>query len=101
LRVLTRKSDVFEADTIIVSADAYAKIKMVDSAMLALQANTEFAFNTYEFDGNPETPDAAIMSMIRGSFRTISGTIGDEDADDYRIHTPYASIGIRGTGQAR
>jgi hypothetical protein len=37
------------------------------------------------------------MSLFRGGFRTISGSIGDADQDDYRIDTPFASIGIRGT----
>src|SRR5690606_31967004 len=43
------------------------------------------------------TPDSATMSMLRGGFRTLSGSIGDDDDDTYRIDTPYASIGIRGT----
>jgi len=97
IRTLARKGDIFEQDTIIVGADGYTQIRMVDSAMIEFKPNTEFAFNTYNFDGNPETADQALMSMVKGGFRTISGTVGDDDKDDYRVDTPYASIGIRGT----
>lgn len=100
LRALTRRSEVFEADTILVGADGFTQVRMVDDAQISLQANTEFSFNTYAFDANSATPDSAAMSMIRGGFRTISGTIGDADEDGYRLDTPYASIGIRGTAHS-
>src|SRR3989304_5676653 len=75
-RALGRRSELFEADTILIGDDGYTQVKMVDDAMIALKANTEFAFNTYEFDDNSTTPDSAAMSMLRGGFTTISGTIG-------------------------
>ncbi|MDY6983883.1 MAG: FecR family protein, partial [Pseudomonadota bacterium] len=96
-RALRRGAEVFEADTIVVGSDAYAQIRMVDDATIALKSDTEFTFGTYDYDGNAATPDSATMSMLRGGFRTISGSIGDADEDTYRIDTPYASIGIRGT----
>ncbi|MES2604103.1 MAG: FecR domain-containing protein, partial [Pseudomonadota bacterium] len=97
LRTLTRKSELFVDDTIVVGADGVAQVRMVDNAKISFTPNTEFKFDVYEFDGNAATPDSAVMSMVRGGFRTISGTVGDADADEYRIETPMASIGIRGT----
>ena len=97
VRNLVRKSEIFVHDTILVGADGFAQIKMADSAKIKFNPNTEFAFNEYSFDGNPDTPDTALMTMVKGGFRAISGSVGHGKGDDYRVDTPYASIGIRGT----
>ena len=97
IRTLTRRSEIFEQDTILVGADGYGQVKMVDDARISFKPNTEFTFNQYDTDADPATPDSAIMSMVRGGFRTISGSIGDQDQDTYRLDTPMATIGIRGT----
>src|SRR5690606_37340020 len=101
VRLLSRRSEIFASDTIVVGVDGLAQIRMVDDARLSFRPNTEFTFNSYEFDGNDATPDSALMSMVRGGFRTISGSIGDAAADEYRVDTPMASIGIRGTTHER
>src|SRR5690606_40688035 len=41
--------------------------------------------------------DLGFFSLVRGALRTISGAIGKRQPDDYRMSTPTASIGIRGT----
>jgi hypothetical protein len=97
VRHLARKSDIFNHDTIITGDDGVVQIRMADDARFSFKTNTEFAFNDYSFDGNPQTPDTALMSMAKGGFRAISGTVGHGKGDNYRIDTPYASIGIRGT----
>ena len=96
-RALARCSELFQEDTIVVGLNSAAQAKTVDSAVIAFRAETEFSFNTYSYDGDSSTADTAVMTMVRGGFRTLSGSIGEEDQDDYRIDTPFASIGIRGT----
>ncbi len=39
----------------------------------------------------------AFMSLLKGGFRSVSGLIGKLNHDEYRITTPVATIGIRGT----
>lgn len=97
LRPLARYGTVYQADTILVGSNSMAHIRMADDALFAFKANTEFTFADYRYDGDAATADSAVMSMLRGGFRTMSGSIGDEDADTYRVDTPMASIGIRGT----
>ena len=97
VRALARRSNVFEGDTVITGPQGFAQIRFVDGAMLALKEDTEFTFNEYSFDGDPGTADSAVMSMVRGGFRTISGSIGDDSNDTYRVETQFANIGIRGT----
>lgn len=88
IRQLARRSDLFQEDVITIGPNGAAQARMVDSAVISFKSNTQFAFNTYSYDGDPATADTAVMTMVRGGFRTLSGSIGGEDQDDYRIDTP-------------
>lgn len=37
------------------------------------------------------------FKLLRGGFRAVSGLIGKGNADQYRVRTPVATIGVRGT----
>ncbi|MDM4769330.1 hypothetical protein [Solimonas sp. SE-A11] len=39
----------------------------------------------------------AFFKLLKGGFRAVSGLIGKVDRNDYRVTTPVATIGIRGT----
>lgn len=39
----------------------------------------------------------AFFRLVKGGFRSVSGLIGKISRDDYRVETPVATIGIRGT----
>lgn len=97
LRQLSRRSDIFVGDTVITGPNGFAQLRMVDSAQISFKEDTEFTFSEYSSDGPGGAADSALMEMVRGGFRTISGTIGDDAADDYQVTTQFASIGIRGT----
>ena len=97
LRQLSRRSDIFFGDTVITGPNGFAQLRMVDSAQISFKEGTEFTFAEYSSDGPDGAADSALMEMVRGGFRTISGSIGDDDADEYQVSTQFASIGIRGT----
>src|SRR5690606_29982461 len=96
-RTLARGANIFAADTVITGADSTAQIRLIDDGLISFQPGTEFHFAEFTYDGPGAAPDSSIMTMVRGRFRTITGQIGEDDDDDYRHDTPYASIGIRGT----
>ncbi|MES2682502.1 MAG: hypothetical protein V4650_03215 [Pseudomonadota bacterium] len=43
------------------------------------------------------TSSRAFFRLIKGGFRSVSGLIGKISTEDYRVSTPVATIGIRGT----
>ena len=96
-RELQRRSDIFVGDTITTGPAGFTQLRMVDSAQISFKEDTVFTFEAYNSDGPGGAPDNALMNMVQGGFRTISGTIGDDAGDDYEISTQFASIGIRGT----
>lgn len=43
------------------------------------------------------TGSRAFFRLLKGGFRAVSGLIGHDDQNQYRVSTPVATIGIRGT----
>lgn len=82
------------------TVDGRVQLRFVDGASMSLQPATRFRVEDFRFiakDGKASVDDRGIFSLIKGGFRTITGLIGKEKRDQYRVDTVVATIGIRGT----
>ncbi len=93
-RPLTRRSPVFVGDKLVTSADSQVQLRMKDGAMISLGPTTQFIIKAYSDDAKGDKKDAAVLSLVEGGLRTISGSI---DKSAYKLETPVATLGIRGT----
>lgn len=96
-RALARGDAVQAGDTLTLGPRAHAQIRMRDDALIELEAGARFAIPVYS---ESATGGSAVMRLLRGAMRTISGAIGDGPNETYRVDTPVATIGIRGTEYA-
>ncbi|MFA5371064.1 MAG: FecR family protein [Sideroxydans sp.] len=96
-RVLQKGEAINEGDTVSTSRKASAQIKMKDGGFIAVRPDTQLKFDSFVFTGKADTPERSFFSLFKGGFRAITGLIGRTKKQDYRITTPVATIGIRGT----
>lgn len=98
-RPLKRRSQIFNGDTIKTGPSGSVQVRFVDKALMTIKANSEMNIERYLLaqQGNEAEKEQVLMSLVKGGFRTITGTIGKGDKDAYKVNTPAASIGIRGT----
>jgi hypothetical protein len=96
-RPLARGSEIFVTEVITTGAESSVQLRLSDASLVTLNADASFSVDEYAFDGEGGAADSVAMSMLRGSMRTISGSIGEAAGDTYQMNTPFASIGIRGT----
>jgi FecR protein len=73
------------------------QMRMVDGAYVSLQNDTVLRLEDYRFK-QPAGEDRSFMALVRGGLRTVSGVIGRNNKQAYRLQTATATIGIRGTG---
>jgi hypothetical protein len=99
-REVARGSEIFAEESITTSNGGSAKLRFTDGGVVSLDADSVFTVNAYVYDGEGGAPDSMIMTMTRGTLRTLTGVIGDDPADTYEMNTPFASIGVRGTEYA-
>lgn len=93
-RTLSRRGEVFVGDRITTANDSQLQLRMKDGAIIALGANAEFVVKAYSDDAAGDKKDQAVLSLVKGGLRTISGQI---DKSTYSMETPTATLGIRGT----
>jgi hypothetical protein len=97
-RAATRATEVREGDTIVTGANALGQLRMADGALMSIRADTEMKLDRFAYSGKENDPNASfLMSVVKGGFRTITGFIGRANRNAYRVQTPTATIGVRGT----
>jgi hypothetical protein len=74
-----------------------AQMRMVDGAFISLQNDTTLRLDNYRVASATE-PESGFMSLVRGGLRTVTGLIGRNTKQNYRLQTATATVGIRGTG---
>lgn len=99
VKALYINSTVEEGDVLITEKRTYARLKMRDNSDITLRPNTHFKVDQFAFDKDRPGEDRSFYSLTKGGMRTITGLIGKRgNMDGYRLNTPTAVAGIRGTG---
>lgn len=96
-RALTRKSDFYAGEILKTGADAHVQIRFIDGALMSLHPATEFRVDAYRFDATEKDNNSSATALIKGGLRTITGLIAKENPGAYKVTTPLATIGVRGT----
>lgn len=86
---------LYEGDTITSAHDGEVHIVTEDGGIIALRPDTVFRVDQYKAEGGAD--DKTFMSLLAGAVRSVTGWIGKHDHAAYRLTTPTAIIGIRGT----
>ncbi len=97
-RPLTTGAAVYELDQIQTGIKSFAVIAFNDKSRVTMSPGTAFKIEEHRY--RPEAPaeNNAFLRFIRGGLRLITGAIGHLNQKSYRVATPTATIGIRGTG---
>ncbi len=93
-----KKGDaVSEGDTLSTGSDGAAQVRMQDGGIVAIRPGTTLKLDSFKFRGKEDGSEQYFVSLFKGGFRAITGLIGRLNKPSYRITTPTATIGIRGT----
>ena len=94
---LTAGDLVRERDTIVTGSNGHVHIKFVDDALISIRPDSRLEIVNYQFDG--DRPEASIVkfSLIEGTARSVSGKAASAAKERFRLNTPVAAIGVRGT----
>lgn len=86
---------IYAGQTIETASDSEVHLVTEDGGVIALRPSTTFRMDEYKAEGG--SADKIFMSLFRGAMRSITGWVGKHNNSAYRITTPNATIGIRGT----
>jgi len=89
-------SELYEGDTVVTGRSSSAQLLMVDGGLISLRADTRLVIESYH-TGSGKSGDKALLNLVKGAMRSVTGSIGREKKADYSLRTETATIGIRGT----
>jgi len=96
-RIAARDDVIRQGETIVTGANSLAQLRMTDGGAVSVRPETELKLDAYRFSGSDDRDASFFVSIIKGGLRTITGLIGRNRRDNYRITTASATMGIRGT----
>jgi hypothetical protein len=96
-RTVSKGSEVSEGESVVTAAAASAQIRMGDDGLIVVRPDTRLRITTFLYNGKTDGSERSFISLFKGGFRAITGAIGRVHKDNYKIETPTATIGIRGT----
>ncbi len=92
-----RGTEVRTGDTLQLGPQSNAQLLLTDDSIVALRPDTLFRVSEYAFQTKDPDSGRAYFSLLKGGMRTVTGLIGKRNRDSYRVNTPVATVGIRGT----
>ncbi|MEY3808322.1 MAG: hypothetical protein RI893_1298, partial [Pseudomonadota bacterium] len=89
-----QKGSEIEQGDVITTKTGYVQLRFTDGGLTSFYDNTEFKVADYHFSNKADGSEKAFFQFVKGTFRTIVGSIGKER---YQVKTNLATIGTRGT----
>lgn len=88
---------VESGDRLKTGADGYLYLKLKDGTFIALRPETRAVLADYHYDTAAHADIRVRLQLDEGVMRTITGQGLKQARDRFRLNTPVAAIGVRGT----
>ena len=96
-RILSVKSQVQEGDVLATAENSYARVKFGDGTEAVLRPATQVKIDAFSFQEQRPQQDNVVLSLLKGGMRAVTGLLARRNPASFRVATPSATIGIRGT----
>ena len=84
-------------EMVVTGAASIAVIQLNDDSRMTLRPKSAFRVNQFNMSDDSSSQQSAVLNLLRGGLRLLTGLIGKVNPAGYRLNTPVATIGIRGT----
>ena len=92
-RDLDYKDDIYHNEVIETFEESATELTFLDETTLSMGPNTQLTLDRFVYDPDPEI-GAFVLTITEGALRFATGILPNQS---YKIHTPVATIGVRGT----
>lgn len=94
-RAASVNETVNEGERIITDRGGEALIRFKDNSAMTLRPGTQVVISQFKHEDTDA--DSFVATLLKGALRSVSGLIGKAKPNNVHLHTPTATIGIRGT----
>ena len=90
-------SQITVGDQITTQANSRVHLRFVDGATMAVRNDSQLEILSYQYDAAKPEASKVKFNLVKGVTRAISGDAAKSARDQFRLNTPIAAIGVRGT----
>ncbi len=94
-RELKQGDEIFVEDEILTAPKSFAVLQFLDGAKVTVKPDSEIVIEDYVYNGNAD--DKATLNLVSGGLRVITGAMAKNNPENYKVKTPVALMGVRGT----
>lgn len=94
-RELKQGDFVYVNDEIMTSNRSFAVLQFTDGAKVTVRPDSTMIIEQYLYAGNDD--DEATLNLVSGGLRVITGAMAKTNPENYKVRTPVALMGVRGT----
>ena len=94
-RLLIKNTPLQVGDVVKTGSRSFAILTLEDGSRLTIRPSSSFTVE--QINAKKDKTASAILRLFRGGLRAITGFISKKNHNGYRLRTPVATIGIRGT----
>lgn len=88
---------VFPGDRVETDEGSHVHLRFVDGAFVSVRPGSRLRIETYQYDPNRPRDSAIRFQLEQGVARSITGRGGEAARENFRLNTPIAAIGVKGT----
>ena len=97
LRSLARGDAIDAGQVLVTGVSGHIHLQMVDGAFVSVRPQSRLRIEDYHYDAQTPGNNRIKFLLEEGVARSITGKAGAAAKQNYRLNTPLAAIGIRGT----
>ncbi len=94
---IVRGMPVRAGDRIETEQGGHVHLRFADGAFVAVRPGSRLIIETYRYDAGRPQDSAIRFKLEQGAARSISGKGAEAARANFRLNTPIAAIGVRGT----
>ena len=84
-------------DHLVTPANGHVHVRFIDGALVSLRPASSLRIYEYKFDAQNPAASSVKFELDQGIVRAISGQAVEAAKDKFRLNTPLAAIGVKGT----
>ena len=88
---------VHVGDRVFTEAGGHVHVRFVDDALVSVRPSSTLDVVRYDYDASKPESSAVKFELSEGVARAISGEAAKSARERFRMNTPIAAIGVRGT----
>jgi hypothetical protein len=94
---LRRGSSIMVGDRLETTANGHVHVRFVDNGAVSVRPESVLEVQSYRYDAQNPAGNEVRLRLDQGTSRSISGAATEADKNRFRLNTPIAAIGVRGT----